>query len=60
VIVWGAMDEFAPVGGAHRFQKQFPDANLVVLDEAGHFLMEDDPERVASEVRSFLESIHSP
>ena len=60
VIVWGALDEFAPVGGAYRFQKQFPDANLVVLDEAGHFVMEDDPERVATEVRRFLESLDSP
>ena len=23
-IVWGAKDEFAPVGGAHRFHKQLP------------------------------------
>jgi haloalkane dehalogenase len=57
VIVWGAKDEFAPVGGAYRFQKQLPDANFVVLDQAGHFLMEDDPTRVAAEVRGFLESL---
>jgi haloalkane dehalogenase len=54
VIVWGARDEFAPVGGAHRFHKQLPGARLVVLDDAGHYVMEDDPQRVAAEIRGFL------
>ena len=26
MIVWGAKDEFAPVGGAYRFHKQLPGA----------------------------------
>lgn len=54
LILWGAKDEFAPVGGAYRFQKEIAHAQLVVLEEAGHFLMEDDPERVASEIAAFL------
>jgi haloalkane dehalogenase len=53
-IVWGATDEFAPVGGAHRFKKELPDAELVVLEEAGHFLMEDDPGRFAREIAEFV------
>ena len=57
VIVWGALDEFAPVGGAHRFHKQLPGADLVVLEDAGHYVMEDDPARVAAEVRGFLEAL---
>ena len=57
LIVWGAQDEFAPVGGAHRFHKQLPGARLVVLDGAGHFLMEDAPERVGAELRGFLASL---
>jgi haloalkane dehalogenase len=52
-IVWGAKDEFAPIGGAYRFTKELPDAELVVLDDAGHFLMEDEPDRVAQEIRAF-------
>jgi haloalkane dehalogenase len=54
LVLWGAKDEFAPVGGGHRFAKEIPGAKLVVLDGAGHFLMEDEPERVASEVAGFL------
>ena len=57
VIVWGAKDEFAPVGGAHRFHKQITGSRLVVLDDAGHYVMEDAPERVGQEMRSFLESL---
>jgi haloalkane dehalogenase len=53
-IVWGAKDEFAPIGGAYRFTKELPDAELVVLDDAGHFLMEDEPERVAREITAFV------
>ena len=53
-IVWGAKDEFAPVAGAYRFKKELPDAELVVLDEAGHYLMEDEPERVAREIGAFV------
>jgi haloalkane dehalogenase len=56
-IVWGAQDEFAPVGGAHRFHRQLPRARFTILDDAGHFVMEDDPARVAAEVRGFLESL---
>jgi pimeloyl-ACP methyl ester carboxylesterase len=55
-IVWGAKDEFAPIGGAYRFTKELPDAELVVLDEAGHFLMEDDPARVAHEIATFVKA----
>jgi haloalkane dehalogenase len=56
-IVWGAKDEFAPVGGAHRFQKQIPGARLVVLDDAGHYVMEDAPMRVGQELSDFLAAI---
>jgi haloalkane dehalogenase len=52
-IIWGATDEFAPIGGAYRFKKQV-DAEPVVLDDAGHFLMEDDPQRVAQEIAKFV------
>jgi haloalkane dehalogenase len=53
-IVWGAKDEFAPIGGAYRFTKELPEAELVVLEDAGHFLMEDEPDRVAREIAAFV------
>jgi haloalkane dehalogenase len=54
LLLWGGKDQFAPVAGGYRFQKEIPGASLVVLDDAGHFLMEDDPERVADEIGTFL------
>jgi haloalkane dehalogenase len=56
LILWGAKDEFAPVGGGYRFKKEIPGASFVVLDDAGHFLMEDDPARVGREIREILEA----
>ena len=57
LMVWGAKDQFAPVAGGHRFEKEIPGSRLVVLDEAGHFLMEDEPERVAQEIADFLSEV---
>lgn len=57
VIIWGAKDEFAPVGGAYRLEKRLPGARLVVLDDANHFVMEDEPERVGAEIATFLEAL---
>jgi pimeloyl-ACP methyl ester carboxylesterase len=57
LLLWGAKDQFAPVAGGYRFQKEIPGARLEVVEEAGHFLMEDESERVASEVAGFLASI---
>ena len=54
LIIWGENDEFSPVAGAYRFQKELPGSEVIVVEGAGHFLQEDAPERVASEVRDFL------
>jgi haloalkane dehalogenase len=54
LILWGATDDYAPVAGAHRFQKEIPHAELVVVEDAGHFVMEDAPERVGAELARFL------
>ncbi len=54
LLVWGGGDQFAPVAGGYRFQKEIPGSMLVVLEDAGHFLMEDEPERVANEIGTFL------
>ena len=59
LILWGAKDEFAPVGGAHRFHRQIHGSRLVVLDNAGHWMHEDDPDRVAAEIRQFLEDVRA-
>ena len=57
LILWGAHDDYAPVAGAYRFKKEIPHAELVVVEDAGHFVMEDEPERVGAELARFVGSV---
>jgi haloalkane dehalogenase len=57
LLVWGGQDPFAPVAGAHRFREELADAELVVFEEAGHFVWEDEPERTAAALAAFLEEL---
>jgi len=54
LALWGDDDVFAPPAGAYRFRKEIPDINIVVIEDAGHFVFEDDPERCEREVVAFL------
>jgi haloalkane dehalogenase len=54
LILWGENDPFAPVSGAHRFDRELPDTQLVVVEGAGHFVFEDAPQETADAVTSFL------
>lgn len=54
LLLWGERDPFAPLSGARRFEREIPGAELVVLEGAGHFVYEDEPERTRREVVSFL------
>jgi haloalkane dehalogenase len=54
LLLWGANDPFAPVAGAHRFERELPDTQLVVIEDAGHFVFEDAPKRCAEVVGAFL------
>ena len=44
LLLWGATDPFAPVAGAKRFERELPDTELVVIEDAGHFVFEDAPD----------------
>ena len=56
LVLWGDNDPFAPVAGAHRFHKELPGSELVVLD-AGHFVFEDAPEESAQAVVEFAQRL---
>ncbi|MBV9310647.1 MAG: alpha/beta fold hydrolase [Solirubrobacterales bacterium] len=57
LILWGANDRFASVKMAHRFHDEIPDAELVILDDAGHFNWEDAPERTTDALVAFLQRL---
>jgi pimeloyl-ACP methyl ester carboxylesterase len=42
------------VAGAHRLRRELPHAELVVLEDAGHFVWEDEPERTAAALTDFV------
>ena len=55
LVLWGENDdEYAPVERAHRFGREIPGSRTVVVEGAGHFVWEDDPERCWREVIAFL------
>lgn len=53
LIVWGAGDPFLPVANAKRFHAELPASELLVL-EAGHFVVDDEPEAFAAAAAGFL------
>ncbi len=54
LLLWGADDGFAPIAGAHRFEREIPDATLVAIEGAGHFVFDQEPEQTVREVCAFL------
>jgi len=56
LIVWGMKDFVFHRGILEEWQRRFPDAEVHRLEDAGHYVLEDDPEAVASLVHRFLAS----
>src|SRR5215207_2980765 len=54
LALWGEDDPFAPVAAAKRFEAELPGAELDVIEGAGHFVVDDAPERYAESLVKFL------
>jgi haloalkane dehalogenase len=54
LVVWGAEDRFSGVKMAGRFHDEIDGSELVVLDDAGHFVWEDEPEATSRALVDFL------
>jgi haloalkane dehalogenase len=54
LLVWGEDDAFAPVAGAHRFERELPATELVVAEGARHFVWDDAPDECAAALTGFL------
>ncbi len=53
LIVWGRNDHIFPAEGAHPYKRDLPDLEFHLLD-TGHFALEEDGDRIAGLIRSFL------
>jgi haloalkane dehalogenase len=57
LLLWGADDPFAPVAGAHRFLAELPGSRLEVVEGAGHFVFDDEPQAAARLLVAFLATL---
>ena len=55
LAVWGRNDEIFAAAGARAFQRDTPDARVVLVD-GGHFLLESDLDAVATAITDWLPS----
>ncbi len=56
LIVWGGRDAAFRALDRERFERIFPRHRTVLLETAKHFIQEDEPGRIAEEIRAFLRS----
>jgi pimeloyl-ACP methyl ester carboxylesterase len=56
LVQWGSEDEWLPPALGEQFAAEIPDATLTIYDGVGHVLMEEAPERTASDALAFLQS----
>jgi len=54
IIIWGMRDPIFPGGVLDWWKKVYPDAESHELSEAGHFLQEDEPEKIVAIITDFL------
>jgi haloalkane dehalogenase len=54
LLIWGMRDAVFGPDLLAAWRERFPNAPVVELDDAGHFLQEDRPERIVSAIREFL------
>jgi rifampin ADP-ribosylating transferase len=57
LIVWGGRDDLLPPDQAHGLAAAIPDSRLVVYDDTGHLVLWEQPERVAADLASFVETL---
>ena len=54
LIIRGVDDVYLSAEIAHRLHREIPGSRLVEIQEAGHFLQEDQPARLLEELKAFL------
>jgi pimeloyl-ACP methyl ester carboxylesterase len=55
-IIWGAQDNWLPMEVASRLEKALNAKEVVLIEEAGHLIMYDQPAQIGVEIGSWLNS----
>jgi pimeloyl-ACP methyl ester carboxylesterase len=56
LLTWAPGDKFFPIKYAERLEKDTPNARIVQIPGASTFVALDQPQRLADEIASFVES----
>jgi 2-hydroxymuconate-semialdehyde hydrolase len=59
LLVHGSADDIIPVRAAAALRRLLKDSELVVIEGAGHFSMQDAPQRFVQEVERFIDGRHA-
>ncbi len=54
LVVWGGQDRFSSARHPARYAAEIPNCEVTVLDDAGHFVWEDEPEATSARLVRFL------
>ena len=57
LILWGADDKLIPVSSAAWFKQQVPDARVIIYPATGHLMMEEIPQKSATDLLNWLASL---
>lgn len=57
LILWGADDKLIPVSSAAWFRQQVPDARVIIYPATGHLMMEEIPQKSATDLLNWLASL---
>ena len=55
LILWGQHDFVFDTDYYNEWCRRFPEAERQLFDDAGHYLMEDVPERIIARIDDFIE-----
>ena len=56
-LIWGANDDWQVIDWANRLHTAIPGSTLHILEECGHFAMEDQPQRIIQLIKNFLQPL---
>jgi|SRR5579883_2643707 len=58
LIIWGKEDHLTPLREANQLLSEIPSAELVLIEQAGHMPMLEQPEQFMAAIRPFLSREH--
>jgi pimeloyl-ACP methyl ester carboxylesterase len=54
LILWGREDAWIPVARGEALRDMIPGSSLYVIADAGHLVIEEQPDQLIKKIRSFI------